>query len=413
MTDNLSVNVNLNSQSQSSNLIENVSQDSLPGSSEMSTEEKLLSMETPMSRLLANSGGGLENAETPKMTSLGLPPGSVLTATTASDTISPWGGGYQGSRSDNKLIDLAKIPLRVVGTAVTLGTYSTGLGGYEPVEFKERGDLRVQHDGDTGSTIIERLDPVDGKWKSEEGVAYRYFASEAGGEAKFVVNDEILTVSTGGRPIHEPGKDYYVDITPYPNQGDHDTTTPPYPMAEQDKDSHIQSNPLPGEKLPWRTETPAERMDEPTVMMNEKQDSGSIQGSDIESDHVSGPDGSKLQIGDVTPNTNKGVSDLLEDLQFQRDLKDVDYVDCDDIARKLYKASGEQGRILDLTVPDRNRNIKVREFGNLEEFADHRVFSDGEYIIDPRYSSNPIPIDQYMDELRELNPNVVIKDITP
>jgi hypothetical protein len=70
MTDNLSVNVNLNSQSQSSNLIENVSPDSLPSSSEMSTEEKLLSMETPMSRLLANSGGGLENAETPKITSL-------------------------------------------------------------------------------------------------------------------------------------------------------------------------------------------------------------------------------------------------------------------------------------------------------------------------------------------------------
>jgi hypothetical protein len=176
------------------------------------------------------------------------------------------------------------------------------LGGYEPVEFKERGDLRVQHDGDTGSTIIERLDPVDGKWKPEEGLAYRDFASETGGEARFVVNDEVLTASTGGRPIHEPGKDDYVDITPYPNREDHDTTTPPYPMAEQDKDSHIQSNPLPGEKLPWRTETPADRVDEPTVMLNEKQDSGSIQGSDIESDHVSGPDGSKMQVRDVGPN---------------------------------------------------------------------------------------------------------------
>ncbi|MGD9170916.1 MAG: hypothetical protein PVI97_12760, partial [Candidatus Thiodiazotropha sp.] len=88
---------------------------------------------------------------------------------------------------------------------------------------------------------------------------YRDFASEAGGEAKFVVNDEVLTASTGGRPIHEPGKDDYVDITPYPNREDHDTTTPPYPMAEQDKDRHILSNPLPGEKLPWKTETPAEQ----------------------------------------------------------------------------------------------------------------------------------------------------------
>ncbi|MGD8911639.1 MAG: hypothetical protein PVJ68_02695, partial [Candidatus Thiodiazotropha sp.] len=117
------------------------------------------------------------------------------------------------------------------------------------------------------------------KWKPEEGVAYRDFASEAGGEAKFVVNDEILTASTGGMPIHEPGKDDYVDITPYPNREDHDTTTTSYPMAEQDKDSHILSNPLPGEKLPWRTETPAERMDEPTVMMNEESDNASIDGT--------------------------------------------------------------------------------------------------------------------------------------
>jgi hypothetical protein len=63
-------------------------------------------------------------------------------------------------------------------------------------------------------------------------VAYRDFASETGGEAKFFVNDEILMASTGVRPIHEPGKDDYVDITPYPNREDHDTTTPPYPMAE-------------------------------------------------------------------------------------------------------------------------------------------------------------------------------------
>jgi hypothetical protein len=36
-------------------------------------------------------------------------------------------------------------------------------------------------------------------------------------------------------------------------------------------------------------------------MLNEKQDSGSIQRSDIESSHVSGPDGSKMQVRDVTP----------------------------------------------------------------------------------------------------------------
>jgi len=86
-------------------------------------------------------------------------------------------------------------------------------------------------------------------------------------------------------------------------------------------------------------------------------------------------------------------------------------VDCDDIARQRYKASGGQGKILDLTVP--GGNVKVKEFGKLEDFVDHRVFSDGKNIIDPRFSNNPIPINQYMNDLRKLNPNLNVKDITP
>ncbi|TBW44114.1 hypothetical protein EZI54_23865 [Marinobacter halodurans] len=81
------------------------------------------------------------------------------------------------------------------------------------------------------------------------------------------------------------------------------------------------------------------------------------------------------------------------------------------IARQLHKASGGQGSILDLTVPD--GNIRVKEFGKLEDFVDHRVFSDGENIIDPRFSPNPIPVNQYLDELRQLNPSLVVKDVTP
>ena len=54
-------------------------------------------------------------------------------------------------------------------------------------------------------------------------------------------------------------------------------------------------------------------------------------------------------------------------------------MDCDDIARQLYKASEGQGKVLDLTVP--GGSIKVKEFGKLESFVDHRVFSDGKNII--------------------------------
>ncbi|WP_444900367.1 RHS repeat-associated core domain-containing protein [Microbulbifer sp. VAAC004] len=109
--------------------------------------------------------------------------------------------------------------------------------------------------------------------------------------------------------------------------------------------------------------------------------------------------------------TNKGVLELLSDPSFQKMLRDVDCIDCDDIARKLYKASGERGSILDLTVP--GGSIRVREFGKIEEFVDHRVFVDGKYVIDPRYSKFPVPINRYMRELKKLNPNLVVEDVTP
>lgn len=113
----------------------------------------------------------------------------------------------------------------------------------------------------------------------------------------------------------------------------------------------------------------------------------------------------------LTTAVKKEISDLLADAKFQKSLKDVDCVDCDDIARALYKVSGGKGKILDLTVP--GGKIKVKEFDKLEDFVDHRVFSDGKNIFDPRFSENPIPINQYLDELRKLNPNLVVKDITP
>lgn len=55
----------------------------------------------------------------------------------------------------------------------------------------------------------------------------------------------------------------------------------------------------------------------------------------------------------------------------------------------------------------------MKEFGDLRDFLDHRVFSDGINIIDPRFSSNPVPVNQYLDGLMELNPGLIVKDVTP
>ena len=107
----------------------------------------------------------------------------------------------------------------------------------------------------------------------------------------------------------------------------------------------------------------------------------------------------------------KGARGLLTDPNFIRRVKDVDCTDCDDLARLLFKASGGKGKILDLT--NATGSIRVREFGKLENFVDHRVFSDGKFIFDPRFSNSPVPINKFLDELRSLNPNLVIRDITP
>jgi hypothetical protein len=63
VTDNLSVSASLRGQTPSSNSIENSSQDSLQNSSTMSTEERLISMETPISRILAHADGLPEKGE--------------------------------------------------------------------------------------------------------------------------------------------------------------------------------------------------------------------------------------------------------------------------------------------------------------------------------------------------------------
>src|SRR5690606_10598994 len=70
--------------------------------------------------------------------------------------------------------------------------------------------------------------------------------------------------------------------------------------------------------------------------------------------------------------------------RFLERVNDIECVDCDDLARDLYKASGNHGRLLDLTVP--NGEIKVYEMGKLENFIDHRIYTDGNYVFDPRLS---------------------------
>jgi hypothetical protein len=57
--------------------------------------------------------------------------------------------------------------------------------------------------------------------------------------------------------------------------------------------------------------------------------------------------------------------------------------------------------------------IRVRELGQIEDFVDHRVYSEGNYIFDPRYSSDPVPAQEYNENLRRQNPDLITRDVTP
>ena len=45
------------------------------------------------------------------------------------------------------------------------------------------------------------------------------------------------------------------------------------------------------------------------------------------------------------------------------------------------------------------------EYGNVEEYDYHEVYSDGNYIYDPRYSNEPVLKQDYFKMLREINPD--------
>ena len=67
--------------------------------------------------------------------------------------------------------------------------------------------------------------------------------------------------------------------------------------------------------------------------------------------------------------------------------------------------------ILDFTTS--SGVVKAIEFGRVEDFVDHRVYSDGYFVFDPRFSSDPVPIYTYIERMKELNPGLIVGDVTP
>jgi len=81
--------------------------------------------------------------------------------------------------------------------------------------------------------------------------------------------------------------------------------------------------------------------------------------------------------------------------------------DCSEIADKLLDAAGGEGFILEVT-PRNGGSITVFENGKeLPGFDYHQVYTDGKYVYDPRLTSQPMPLGDWEQHIRNINPNPV------
>ncbi len=93
--------------------------------------------------------------------------------------------------------------------------------------------------------------------------------------------------------------------------------------------------------------------------------------------------------------------------QIQRMATLNDNVDCSEIAAKLKQAAGGGGQILRVE-PTTKYSLNVYENGQVvPQQWYHEVYSDGRYVFDPRATSSPIPLGDWYQHIKGINPDGV------
>lgn len=87
----------------------------------------------------------------------------------------------------------------------------------------------------------------------------------------------------------------------------------------------------------------------------------------------------------------------------KKDILKNNSFDCAEIADDFLGRFGH-GKLLTITVEqNKNEFFNVTEFGDTVECVYHTVYTDGEYVYDPRYKGEPIKEDTYIQEIRDMN----------
>jgi hypothetical protein len=86
--------------------------------------------------------------------------------------------------------------------------------------------------------------------------------------------------------------------------------------------------------------------------------------------------------------------------------------DCSEIAEDLLKAAKGKGQIIQVLPSNERKKLTLYEFGERDNrFTYHQVYTDGQYIYDPRLSSEPVPKGDWEIMIRSLNPGATFDDI--
>jgi len=136
----------------------------------------------------------------------------------------------------------------------------------------------------------------------------------------------------------------------------------------------------------------------------------------------SGSGGGSDDVGSHIPN-----QDALNEMRRRENSYRNSNVDCSEIAEDLFEASGRKGEIIEIRAGNEpintgnnmfdeirwgNEALHVEQLGEIRNFGYHTVFSDGRFIFDPRFSSNPILRADYFNMIKRLNPNGINITIT-
>ncbi|MEQ4626083.1 MULTISPECIES: hypothetical protein [Providencia] len=102
------------------------------------------------------------------------------------------------------------------------------------------------------------------------------------------------------------------------------------------------------------------------------------------------------------PGLDKSLREPHPDYPLNQDV--LDRMNCSEIARDLHDAADGKGEILEVRSVEKYGSINVFENGVIEEGMDyHQVYSDGQYIYEPRITSQAMPKGDWEKHIKGIN----------